>query len=76
MKKIWARIGISCIITDEEYKKLKNRALYKDSDGFVHIGEATLNQIEALDIIRRGIPENDSFIPAEIFHDIEKEKGA
>ena len=56
MKKIWARIGISLDISDDEWKELLERS----SDGK---DEITLTEEEANRFVKNGKVDGDSYIP-------------
>lgn len=72
MKKIWARIGVTVEVTDEHYNNLLKAASYKAEDGVTRIAELTLSQSETGFFFHYGKPDGDSYIPAEVFEDIER----
>lgn len=74
MIKIWARIGVACEISDEKYQELLSRASYKGRDGIIRFGELTLTQSEKKFFMEHGKADGDSYIPQEVFEDIEYKK--
>ena len=74
MKSIWARIGVKLNVTAEEYEVLKKKASYVGSDGITRFGELTLNDDEINRFFHLGVPDGDSYIPQEVFENIEWNK--
>lgn len=78
MKKIWARIGISLEVTDEEYEGLKRQASDYIPDGGDEL-ERTYHDLD-LDaemskrFIKDGWQDGDSYIPECIFEFGEERK--
>lgn len=72
--KVWARIGITLEMTTEQYQTLQKKAEYKTQDGYTRYSELTLSKEEAELFLKNGTAENDSYIPQEVFEDIEYEK--
>lgn len=76
-KKIWARIGMSLTVSDEEYNILKELAeewkTYADDNLDVSYSDLELCDAMVKQFIERGVPEGDSYIPAVIFEAIEIE---
>lgn len=75
MKKIWARIGMSLEVTDTQYEVLRHLAAEMDSEeaGEPVYLELDLEENMVKEFLKRGVPDGDSYIPASVFRDIEKE---
>lgn len=64
MKKVWARIGMSVEVTDEEYKEIKKNFGCEDE---------LSDEVVAM-FISRGKPDGDSYIPDSFWWDEEDEE--
>lgn len=72
MVKVWARIGITVEMTTEQYNALRRKAEYKAEDGRTSFAELTLSYDDAKFFMEHGTVDGDSYIPQEIFEDIER----
>lgn len=66
MKRIWARVGMSLDISDEEYEELKK---LRDENGDLTILEcdSDLN----LRFLERGYADGETYIPSVVFDEID-----
>lgn len=62
MKKIFARIGMSLEISDEEYAELVKESGSNPNDG---LNEFDINEKFARRFIKDGVLDGDSYIPEE-----------
>lgn len=62
MKKIFARIGMSLEISDEEYAELIKESGSNPNDG---LNEFDINEEFAKRFIKDGVLDGDSYIPEE-----------
>lgn len=69
MKRIWARVGMSLDISDEEYEELKKQ---RDESGDLTILEcdSDLN----LRFVKDGYPDGETYIPSCVFEDLDSQK--
>ena len=69
MKRIWARVGMSLDISDEEYEELKKQ---RDESGDLTILEcdSDLN----LRFVKDGYPDGETYIPSVVFEDLDSQK--
>jgi hypothetical protein len=66
-RKVWARIGMSLPLTDEEYKQWKEK----------YGAESDLGELDDKDLERftkEGVVDGESYIPAEVFENPEEYK--
>ena len=69
MKRIWARVGMSLDISDEQYEELKKS---RDENGDLTILEcdSDLN----LRFVKDGWPDGETYIPSVVFDEIDGEE--
>ena len=67
MKRIWARIGMSLMVPDEEYEKLKKRT--ERNGDYEFDGSNKL----AKRFVKDGKPDGECYIPEDIFDFCEEE---
>lgn len=72
MIKVWARIGITVDMTEEQYAALLRKATYKTKDNRERFCELTLSHEDATFFLKNGVADGDSYIPQEVFEDIER----
>ena len=65
--KIWARVGMSCWIPEKEYKKLLKRS----KDEYIEFND---EDKEVQYILKYGWVDGETYIPEEVFEDIEGEE--
>ena len=69
MKKVWARIGMSLIISDEEAEQLLDEAGRNNSGSN---WEYIMNKDFARRFVKYGKVDGESYIPDDCISDIEK----
>ena len=73
MKKIWARIGMTLEVTDEEYEELRIQALnkaYQPDDETIY-DDLGLSAALKKKFLEKGKANGDSYIPAIVFEEME-----
>lgn len=69
MKTIWARVGVSLEVSDEEYEALKEQ---RDTNGDVTVLECE-SDLSAR-FIWYGYPDGEIYIPSVVFDEIDGEE--
>ena len=73
--KLWARIGITVDVTEEQYQALLKKAKYTlNNDTVERIGDCNLTEKEAAFFIKNGYLDGESYIPETVLQDIEWNK--
>lgn len=78
MKKIWARIGMEMDVPDSTYEILKEVSAElagRYPDGEKHYADLVLSEGMIHDFVTKGRCDGDSYIPATVFEDMEKNDG-
>lgn len=58
--KLWARIGITVLVTEEEYNNFKKQTMVDDK---------VLTDEQAEWFVKNGYADGESYIPEEVFKD-------
>lgn len=65
-KKIWARVGMSVEVSDEQYERIKAKALdrkYTESNGYEIYGDYWDDEVDEL-FMTKGVFDGDCYIPS------------
>ena len=65
MKKVFARIGMTLEVTDEEYKEILEEAGVNPAGGN---NEFDINAKFAAEFVKKGVIDGDSYIPEDCLH--------